>query len=207
MKPLFINQAFGENQACVSDFGLPTQKVTGSNSDGTCPIGSEKLYQRFGMRGHNGLDLATGEQRCSNSCKGTVIEISSVPARGLGVGVLSDIQYDFGPLGIHYAKVRYWHFKEIYVKAGQELEIGDALGVTDNTGYSAGNHLHFELDLFDKDAGGHPVQFFDPSMIAGSIDPAPYFQYPYAENYVEVLSIYQKIVNALTAFLAEYNKK
>ncbi len=121
--------------------------------------------------------------------------------------MLTDERYDFGKYGIHYARVRYWHLREFYVEVGDAVDVGAKLGVTDTTGYSSGNHLHFEVNLFDRDAGGHPVQVFLPGMIAGAIDPADYIELPCAEDYAVQVSYYQRLLAALQAMARELSKK
>lgn len=204
VRPYSVNQHYGDNLPCVKDFGLPTQEVVTGANNTTCPVGFDKLYGHWNMGGHNGTDLLAGVQPFFFSVAGTVIEKQVVPSRGLGVGVLSDVQYDFGPLGIHYVKIRYWHLKSIEVEVGDHVTIGQRGGITNNTGYSSGNHLHFELNLFDKDEGGHPVQWFGPNMIAGAIDIEPYISEVYADvettlvdKYNTLLSILQKLVGLL----------
>src|SRR5690348_11965458 len=124
VRPYFVNQAFAANQPCVSNFGQPNQKIFDSNPDGTCPVG-EKLYGHFGMAGHNGLDLRAGEQPIYAASTGTVIEKQTVPARGLGLGILTDEPVFLDQFGIHYAKVRYWHLKSFNVEVGDRVEVGD----------------------------------------------------------------------------------
>ncbi len=210
--PFYVSQGFGQNLPCVKDFGLPTQNIVTGADNATCPIGYEKLYEKFGWTGHDGMDLQAGIQPVRAACGGKVVEIQDVPARGLGVGILTNEQYDFAELGPHYAKVRYWHLQEIHVKAGDTIEVGQVIGISDSTGYSSGNHLHFELDLMDLDTGGHPYfaygngVFFGNQIIAGSCDPAPYFTGTYAEDYAPMVSLYQTLVAALSALVAELKK-
>ncbi len=209
VKPYYVSQHFGANAPCVTDFGLPTQKVIMGNDSATCPIGYEKLYQKFGMPGHNGMDLAAGEQNIYAAMDGTVIEKQTVPARGLGLGILTDEQYDLGEFGEHYISLRYWHLKTFYVEVGDKVKAGQCIGVSDTTGYSSGNHLHFELQPMDKDAGGHPSPTYggshqDGSIIAGSINPEPWIIETYAEDVPKLISLYtvlgpllQKLLDAL----------
>lgn len=175
--PFYINQHFGSNHPCVKDFGLPTQDIitpiTGPTGDTTCPVNYDKLYLHWGMKGHSGVDLMAGEQPIYSSHDGVVIEKQVVPARGLGIGVLTNETYTF-PEGEHYIKLRYWHFKDFNVEVGDTVKRGDILGTSNNTGYSSGNHLHFEGVLIDKDAGGHPFTSFPDNGYFGAINIEPY---------------------------------
>lgn len=47
-----------------------------------------------------------------------------------------------------YAYTLYGHMKEVWVKEGQALKRGQAIGIMGSTGSSTGPHLHFEI-LFD----------------------------------------------------------
>lgn len=199
VKPFKYNQHFGENVPCVSNFGLPTQKIVdGTNT--TCPVGYTKLYAEWGMAGHNGSDLMAGEQPVYAAAAGTVIEMQTVPARGLGLGILTDEPVDLD-CGTHYAKLRYWHLKSFSAKIGDHVEIGQQIGISDNTGYSGGNHLHFELQPMDKDKGGHPVLANPEGNIAGAVSVEPYFNGFYATDYKKVVLI-KKLIELLTSLLA-----
>ena len=202
VKPEHINQNFGDNIPCVKNFGLSNQVVVDGLNNNTCPAGFDKLYAHFGMSGHNGTDLKAGEQNIYAGLGGKVIEKQIVPARGLGLGILTDEQYDFGPLGVHYLKLRYWHLKSFYCEVGDVIKPGQLIGISDNTGYSSANHLHFEGQPMDKDAGGHPVYVwtnaaFPPGVIAGAIDIAPYFNGKFAEDIPKLISLDTALVGLL----------
>jgi murein DD-endopeptidase MepM/ murein hydrolase activator NlpD len=199
LRPFFINQKFAGNIPCVKDFGLPSQKIVDGGANNSCPPGYTKLYAEFRMAGHNGIDLYAGEQPVYAACDGIVIEQQTVPARGLGLGILTDEPVSLDAFGTHYAKLRYWHLKSFTVKVGQHVKAGDQIGITDNTGYSSADHLHFELDPVDKDRGGHPVYVNPPGSIAGSIDPAPFFTGIFADTLQERISLYQKLLALLFA--------
>jgi len=53
-------------------------------------------------------------------------------------------------------KTRYAHLSKMYVKAGQEIQFGDKIGLIGSTGRSTGTHLHYEV-LF-RDKGLDPMQ-------------------------------------------------
>ena len=210
VKPYHLNQPWGANEACVKDFGLPTQRVVGK-TNGTCPIGYDELYPHFGMRGHNGLDLQAGEQYVYASHDGVVVEAQKVPARGLGIGLLTNEPVELDAYGTHYVKSRYWHLKQLFVDVGDAVKTGQPLGITDTTGYSAGNHLHYEIQPMDKDAGGHPFLTFNgdnpnypkPLPIAAAIDPQPFFCGEYALDQMliplqlQVVILLKKLLEAL----------
>lgn len=189
IRPFHVNQHFGDNIPCVKDFGLSTQTVTNGVDNVTCPVGYDKLYAHFGMLGHNGTDLMAGEQNIYAACDGIVVEKQEVPARGFGVGILTNEQYDFGTYGTHYIKLRYWHLKSFACEVGDKITVGQIIGVTNNTGYSSGNHLHFEGQPMDKDSGGHPILANPLGSIAGAINLELYFTGAYADE------VPQKIAN------------
>ncbi len=194
VRPFVVNQHFGDNIPCVQHFGLPTQKVVDGTDNHTCPVGYDKLYQHFGMTGHNGVDLEAGEQNVYAAAAGTVIEIQSVPSRGLGMGILSETPYDLGASGIHYIKLRYWHLKSFVITVGSKLREGDLIGVTDNTGYSSADHLHFELCPMDLDQGGHPFYANPIGSIASAINPEPFFIGEYADDVPQNISLTQQLI-------------
>lgn len=201
-RPFFVNQKFGANIPCVKDFGLPTQNIVGvATSDTVCPVGYEKLYPKFGMTGHNGLDLSAGEQNVYAACDGVVVEKQTVPARGLGLGILTNESYDFGLQGTHFIKLRYWHLKSFNCEAGDSVRVGDLIGTSDNTGYSGGNHLHFEGQPMNKDTGGHPVLAYPTGSIAGAINIEPYFTGIYADTVQQTISLTAQLIKLLQAII------
>jgi murein DD-endopeptidase MepM/ murein hydrolase activator NlpD len=175
VKPFHVNQHFGDNIPCVRNFGQSNQSIVDGDNNHVCPPGFDKLYQHFGMSGHNGTDLAAGEQTVYAAMSGTVMEKQAVPARGMGVGILSNEALELDGHGTHFLKIRYWHLKAIYVEAGDKIEAGQLIGISDNTGYSSGNHLHFEGQPMDKDMGGHPYLSEPSNGIGAAIDLEPYF--------------------------------
>lgn len=209
VRPFKLNQGWGNNIPCVKNFGESNQHIVSGADNKTCPPGYEKLYPLFGMKGHNGIDLASGIQPVYAAHKGTIVEKQIVPARGLGVAILSDEQYDFGEYGKHYAMTRYWHLHSIDVEVGDKVDVGHKLGLTDSTGYSSGNHLHLELRLVDKDKGGHPTTAPDPKnlTINGSIDPMPYMAGVFADQYAQAITLNQRLISLLQNIINLLKKK
>lgn len=51
----------------------------------------------------------------------------------------------------------YWHLSEIKVAAGQQVNVGDVMGLVGTTGLSTGSHLHWELRIYG--IAVDPMQF------------------------------------------------
>jgi murein DD-endopeptidase MepM/ murein hydrolase activator NlpD len=106
--------------------------------------------------------------------EGIVDEVETEPSRGLGVGIVSQEKYETTE-GEYQIKHRYWHLKSIAVSKGQKIEVGDLIGTCDNTGYSSGDHLHFETKQV---ANGKNV--FQNNGYYGAFNCEPYFDGTYA---------------------------
>ena len=134
LSPFIINQKFGENNACVTTDG--TNKVI--NCDGlNPPKGYKSLY---GKAGHTGLDLgAKHGQEVYCACEGTVYFIDTQEKSGLDVRVESIVD------GVTYHHI-YEHLLGYSKKVGDTVKTGELIGWADNTGYSSGNHLHFQVE-------------------------------------------------------------
>ena len=141
--PFLVGQNFGEDLACVSsDFKIVIARPDG----GVCPVGYQSLYKASGTKGHTGLDIkAYRWQPIYSSAEGFVEEVETEERRGLGLGIITNKKYDLGIYGIHHVKVRYWHLAAYNVKRGDQIKPGQLIGWADNTGYSAGDHLHYEI--------------------------------------------------------------
>jgi murein DD-endopeptidase MepM/ murein hydrolase activator NlpD len=61
---------------------------------------------------------------------------------GYGYNVM--IEHDGGAVSV------YGHSSKLIVKEGQQVEAGQLLGLTGNTGFSTGPHLHFEIRVDGK---------------------------------------------------------
>lgn len=157
VKPFIINQKFGENNACVSTDG--TNRVI--NCDGmNPPAGYKSLY---GIRGHQGLDLAAKHgQEVYCACDGIVYMIDTQPKSGLDVRVESIVD------GIKYRHI-YEHLLGYQKKIGDEIVTGELIGWADNTGYSSGNHLHFQVE-----------QLIDSKWV--KVDPIPLMEQTFAKD-------------------------
>lgn len=137
VKPFFISQWFAENKACVTTDG--TNKVI--TCDGLKPPpGYKSLY---GSQGHTGLDLPTKHgQEVYAAAEGIVYFVDTQPRSGLDVRIEHNIQ------GLRFRTI-YEHLMGYQVKVGQKVSVGQLIGWADNTGYSSGDHLHFQMELWN----------------------------------------------------------
>lgn len=177
-KPLptqfIVGQNFGENNACI----YPDNRVVGKTA-GVCPVGSEDLYKKFGMSGHNGLDLPAPKGTPIYSCtEGVVREVSTEQERGLGIGIVTEQRYELADTSKnpavfeeHYVKVRYWHLQQIFVSEGQRVKAGELIGSVDNTGYSSGDHLHWEVKAVEFRNGQELYNVWQDNGYFGAVDP------------------------------------
>ena len=114
----------------------------------------QTFYQYMGFGLHKGLDIP-----CADSTEiyathaGTVWKTSETISQGLGV-VLESLDETYSTV--------YWHNKQNLVKVGDKVELGQVIALSDNTGYSKGNHLHFEYRIWKDNA-------------YEAVDPMPYF--------------------------------
>jgi len=175
LKELYISQNFGEDSACVLTGG---KKVIGRASGKECPIGYTSLYKSSGLLAHNGLDFKAYKFPIYSSIDGIVEEIQTEEARGLGIGIVSNQKFNFHN-GDYFAKTRYWHLASFDVIKGQQISKGQLIGMTDNTGYSSAEHLHFELKPVDYQ-NGNIYNVFQDNGYFGAIDPLLYLSQMYA---------------------------
>ena len=128
-----------------------------------------QVYKQFGMAGHNGIDFRTcflangftGNMPCSSVMDGVVLETGDQGKKGYGKFVR-----------VRHAgtsQTIYGHFSAILVEKGDHVAQGDRIGITGNTGFSTGPHLHF---------GYRPdgwEQNYDNGF-KGYIDPLPFLE-------------------------------
>jgi murein DD-endopeptidase MepM/ murein hydrolase activator NlpD len=134
VRPWIVGQKFGANEACVD---LATGKKTIACDGLNPPPGYKSLY---GSTGHKGIDVrAYHGQPVHCALDGIVSHIDTNPRTGLDVRIESEQG------GKRYRHI-YEHLLGYQHKVGDKVEAGEVIGWTDNTGYSAGDHLHFQLE-------------------------------------------------------------
>ena len=99
------------------------------------------IYKRFGLSGHNGVDYRIFSEAGNRAVYGRSFaphdgKIIEAYNDGAGYGWYVKIENDKeGSILAHH--------KELLVKIGDTVEQGDMIGITDNTGWSTGPHLHW----------------------------------------------------------------
>lgn len=183
LKPTKINQPFGVNYDYYN-------KTLGLN-----------------LAGHNGIDFfSTHGQvvRATHDGEITYAGVDNNEGYGVVLRTLEPKEYKGKEV---YFKTIYWHLvKDIPVRVGQKIKVGDIIGYADNTGLSTGTHLHFGLKPQEKgEADWIWLNIEQSNGYLGAIDPMPYFNNFYAEDSVTVISTYEKIIKLLRDFLKGRN--
>jgi len=125
-----------------------------------------KLYSKWELAGHNGIDLRTRSDDNPDNWKKEVFAILS----GKVIEAKNDLGHPNGKFIrlAHSEKSRsvYCHLDSVEVSIGQEVKAGDVIGISGNTGASDGPHLHFGF-CFPKPNINNGFR--------GYVDPEPYF--------------------------------
>src|SRR3990167_3713115 len=95
-----------------------------------------KLYWRFGLNGHNGIDFVTYENdEVLAVCDGTVLKCD-YNEKGFGYGVWMLSNPYIGEDGQERALlITYFHLNTFKIGVGQKVKQGDILGLEGNTGF------------------------------------------------------------------------
>jgi hypothetical protein len=120
------------------------------------------IYKQLGLKGHNGQDYASPTGAKCYAITKAVVKHAGFKAGGYGICVILEFTWIDGR---RYEAV-YAHLQSVAVSAGQVVEEGQVLGYTNNTGSSAGPHLHFAI---------RPVGANQNDGYYGYIDPEPFF--------------------------------
>lgn len=165
-------------------------------------------YRKNGInvKGHTGIDMGAGHGeivRAAHDGEVSYAGVDSMEGYGVVIRTLEPFEYEGQEL---YFKTIYWHLiKEIPVKVGQKVKVGDIIGYADSTGFSTGSHLHFGLK--PQIAGENDWTWANAEQdngYFGAIDPMPYFNGYFAE---EKASIINKMKLLLTLLKQLYKLK
>jgi murein DD-endopeptidase MepM/ murein hydrolase activator NlpD len=127
-------------------------------------------YGQFGMKGHNGLDLACPVgTKVYATHSGDIYTTNNPGGYGLVVWIRNK------ELGI---ETVYGHLSELAagIKNGEPVRAGQVIALSGNSGFSTGPHLHFGIRRIYWIAGGAGPYIRDyENGYFGYIDPLPYF--------------------------------
>jgi murein DD-endopeptidase MepM/ murein hydrolase activator NlpD len=144
-----------------------------------------EIYKQFGLKGHNGIDL-TGPKA------GALVpvhapydaEVYEVGDQGKkGYGKFIRLRTAANKKGVR-REIVLAHLSLVSVKPGQEVSLGDAIGIMGNTGFSTGPHVHLGLrrvadgKIIDYNNGYMGYVDFEKYLQFWA-DPATLVTYPY----------------------------
>jgi murein DD-endopeptidase MepM/ murein hydrolase activator NlpD len=113
-----------------------------------------EIYQRFGLPAHNGIDFSCKEGTKITACQsGIIINSENHPS----YGNIVKIKHDDGYFTL------YCHLQRNLVIKGENVKQGDIIGLSGNTGFSTGPHLHLGLQSMNE--GTIPYNYYiDPTL-------------------------------------------
>lgn len=161
VKPLFVNQKFGE-------------------------VANLAYYEANGInfKGHNGIDFAAKHGQPVYASHDGLCYPEIDPGGGNGVVITTLQPFDYGT-STAYFKTIFWHLiqDDAVVKTGQQVKVGELIGYADSTGLSTGDHLHFGLKPMSKgEPAGTWYNLEQDNGYMGAIDPMPYFNGLFAQD-------------------------
>ena len=131
--------------------------------------GNAQMYARFGLAGHNGLDfgvpVGTPVRAAADGLAGRV---ESRDQDGYGRHVR--LTHDDGVVTI------YAHLERPLVHTCQPVEAGMVIGLSGNSGFSTGPHLHFEVRVPGCEENGYGGAVDPLPLLAGRQTPSPVSQ-------------------------------
>mgnify|MGYP001598571093 CR=1 FL=1 len=209
VSPFRVNQYFGEDQACLSLADNKT--IVTKETSATCPAGYKSLYAN--TNGHNGLDIrAKRWQPIYAAHDGIIAEVQTEVERGLGVGIVSNEKRYFTESNSkELYKTRYWHFIAFDVHLGDKVKCGDFIGYADSTGYSTGDHLHFELKpvtIIDYENGVPVVKnTLQTNGKFGAVNPLPYMEMIPALQFAGIIRQVTELTARVADFIADFLRR
>ena len=103
--------------------------------------GWPEFYSKYGMRGHNGIDIGVGTGTPVYAAEAGVVHFEGWGQNnswmGNSAGICVLLRHGWGYTG-------YAHLSRTVIGAGQNIAKGQLIGYSGNTGLSTGPHLHFE---------------------------------------------------------------
>jgi len=124
--------------------------------------GIPDAYTRWGMTAHNGIDFKLHRRWKVKTAHSGIITKAKFN-QGFGWYIeITDVSGRF--------KTRYAHAEKLLKQVGDYVTAGEVIMLGDSTGFSTGDHLHFDLKFLDRYGN---VEMYDNGYY-GAVDPAPY---------------------------------
>lgn len=129
-----------------------------------------QVYSQFGLKGHDGIDLGIPVGTPLFSPIEGTIKLKDTGDKGYGL----HIRIRGGG-----KEVILGHMSKVLVQDGAHVKMGQSLGLSGNTGFSTGPHLHFGLRYIEEGNKTQPdlylwtVKDYNNGFF-GYVDPLPY---------------------------------
>ncbi|MCB0339166.1 MAG: M23 family metallopeptidase, partial [Bdellovibrionales bacterium] len=141
----------------IGAFIKPMGSATSSN------LGEKRTYtfdsKPVSYSVHNGLDLASVQHDDVLAAQSGIVQL----AKDFGIyGEAVVIDHGLG------VKSLYGHLSSIQVQVGQQVDQGQVIGQTGQTGLAGGDHLHFEIRV--RSTPVNPIEWWDSKWINDNID-------------------------------------
>lgn len=135
------NEALRQAQAEFNSYisSLPNSGAAFVGEDFIWPTTSNRITQHFGSNGHGGVDIGAPAGSPIYAAASGTVQVATYHQHKYSYGNYVVIDHGGG------IKTLYAHMTSYTVGAGQSVNQGDVIGYVGNTGYSFGNHLHFEV--------------------------------------------------------------
>ncbi len=132
-----LRQAQEEFNSYISS--LPNSGAAFVGEDFIWPTTSNRITQHFGNNNHGGVDIGAPAGSPIYAAASGTVQVVAYHQHKYSYGNYVVLDHGGG------IKTLYAHMTSYTVSAGQTVNQGDVIGYVGNTGYSFGNHLHFEV--------------------------------------------------------------
>lgn len=190
-----------------SDFYTKVLGMKGHNGEDWAVWNGEPLYFSTDARDKNGAEIKWFARSEIDIAGGVGVDVYSrdrvffteCPKEDGDMKMIENEWKENG--GWLYVKFRFWHLKETWIKnvfkpngEYQWIKCGDYLGRCDNTGASAGSHLHWALKITNGEGHGY-MTISDDNGYSGAV------QFPYGtfeNDYIgRVIEVKKQALNAI----------
>lgn len=159
---------------------------------------SNPSYEQFGFSRHNGEDFQIGkDNRTHCPLKAKVEDVGCNAGAGNYIRLVSTSTYDV--LGeTCYIGMMFMHHEQVLAKKGDTLEVGDIMGIPDNTGFSTGPHTHGSYYRLSKPWNSPENRLDTDTTVNNTFDPRLFWTGFAAQDY--------KIVSTIQALIRLYKQ-